>query len=78
MVAFTNISKFAPSSVEELKAQNWHKLDCLTRYKLRTESDPLKLKQWFQQQDEHWRIARYELFNERLRDRINRNAYMRY
>jgi hypothetical protein len=77
MASFINVSKFSPTSPGELKKQKWHRLDCLTKYKLANDQDTEKLRDWFKQQDEAWRLSRQELFNERLLSRGN-NVYLRY
>lgn len=72
MIEFINASKFAPKSPEEVKKQNWHRLDCLTRNKLATEQNNKKLKEWFDKQDPEWRVLRQALFSQRL---VNRGKY---
>jgi hypothetical protein len=77
MASFVNVSKFSPSTPGELKKQKWYRLDCLTKYKLANEQDSKKLRDWFDQQDEEWRLSRQKLFNERLLNKGS-NVYLRY
>lgn len=65
----TNVSKFAPKTEEALKAQNWHKIDCLAANQLKIERDQVKLKAWFATQDEEWQAARKTRFTSRLNER---------
>lgn len=64
-----NTSRFAPKTPEELQKQNWHRMDCLAKYKLANENDKSKLKAWFETQDQAWQESRQARFNSRLNER---------
>lgn len=69
MLVNQNCCSYGPQNESEAKAANWHRMDCLAAHQLRVERDHLKLKSWFEAQDEEWQAARKARFNARINNK---------